>query len=155
MVRPIPERYGSVTPYLVVRDAASAVDFYKQALGAEILFRLPGPDGKGLLHAELRIGDSIVLLGEESIEANYLSPLSLGGVAITLMIYCADTDAAFARAIAAGCKAEQQPSDMFWGDRFAQIKDPYGHIWSFATHVRDVTETEMREALEKMSREGE
>ncbi|MEX0923607.1 MAG: VOC family protein [Rhodovibrionaceae bacterium] len=155
MVRPIPERYGSVTPHLVVRDAARAAEFYKQALGAEILFRLPGLDGKTLLHAELRIGDSIVLLGEESIEAQYLSPLSLGGASITLTLYCADTDTAFSQAVAAGGVALQQPSDMFWGDRFAQIKDPYGHIWSFATHVRDVTQTEMREALQRMSKQEE
>lgn len=155
MVRPIPERYGSVTPHLVVRDAAGAAEFYPRALNAQVLFRMPGPDGATLLHAELRIGDSIVLLAEESIEANYLSPLSLGGSSVTLMIYCADTDIAFAQAIAAGCEEIKAPSEMFWGDRFAQVKDPYGHIWSFATHVRDVSEAEIRAALEKMSKEGE
>ena len=155
MVTAVPERYRSVTPHLVVRDAARAIRVYTEALGAEELFSLPGPDGKSVLHAELRIGDSIVLLGEESIEGEYLSPLSLGGVPISLMLYCEDTDAAFARAVAAGCSSLREPSEMFWGDRFAQVKDPFGHIWSFATHVRDVSQTEMQEALSAMSGEAD
>lgn len=154
MAKPIPERYHSVTPHLVVRDVARAIGFYAEALEAETLFSLPGPDGASVLHAELRIGDSVLLLGEESIEAEYLSPLSLGGASITLMIYCVDTDAAFARALAAGCRSLRDPRDMFWGDRFAQVKDPFGHIWNFATHVRDVSQAEMLEALSAMSGEG-
>jgi uncharacterized glyoxalase superfamily protein PhnB len=154
MAKPIPERYHSVTPHLVVRDAAGAIEFYREALGAEELFRMPGPNGETVLHAELRIGDSIVLLGEESIEAAYLSPLSLGGAPISLMIYCADTDAAYGRAVAAGCISMKEPAEMFWGDRFAQVRDPYGFLWSFATHVRDVSQAEMREVLAAMSAEG-
>lgn len=149
------DRYRSVTPHLVVRGVADAVGFYEKALSAEKLFLMPGPDGKTALHAELKIGDSVFFLGEESIEGEYLSPLSLGGASVSLMISCHDTDAAFAQAMAAGCSALKEPSDMFWGDRFAQVKDPYGHIWGFATHVRDVSETEMREALAKMSEEDE
>lgn len=154
MAKPIPERYHSVTPHLIVRDAAGAIAFYRQALGAEELFRMPGPDGETVLHAELKIGDSIVLLGEESIEADYLSPLSLGGAPFSLMIYCQDTDSAYFTAVGAGCLSVREPAEMFWGDRFAQVKDPYGFLWSFATHVRDVSQAEMREVLAAMSAEG-
>jgi uncharacterized glyoxalase superfamily protein PhnB len=154
MAKPIPDRYHSVTPHLVVRDAAHAIGFYADALGAETLFHMPGPDGTSVLHAELKLGDSVLLLGEESIEDEYLSPLSLGGTPVSLMIYCEDTDAAFARAVAAGCRSLRDPRDMFWGDRFAQVRDPFGHVWSFATHVRDVSQAEIRAALRAMSSEG-
>lgn len=151
MSKSIRERYGSVTPHLVVRDVARALDVYARALQAETLFSLPGTDGRSVLHAELKIGDSTVLLGEESIDGEFLSPLSLGGAGVSMMVYCEDTDAAYARALAAGFTSLRPPSDMFWGDRFAQVKDPFGHIWSFATHVRDVSQAEMREALAAMS----
>jgi PhnB protein len=148
-VNPIPEGYRSVTPHLVVRDAEKAVEFYKSAFGAEELFRMPGPDGK-LMHAELKIGDSIVMLADEFPEWGSNSPLAIGGSPVTLHLYVEDCDAAFNRAIETGATVKMAPNDAFWGDRYAQVVDPFGHIWSVATHVKDVTPEEMGAAMAAM-----
>lgn len=141
-VKPVPDGYHTVTPMLAIRGAAAAIEFYKKALGAEELFRMPGP-GDAVLHAELRIGDSIVMLGDEAPEMGSPAPPSLGGTPVSLMLYVPDVDASFARATAAGCTALMPPTDMFWGDRFGKLQDPFGHQWAMATHKEDVPPEEM------------
>jgi uncharacterized glyoxalase superfamily protein PhnB len=135
----------TVTPHLVCAGAAEAIEFYKKAFGAEELSRLPGPDGK-LMHAEIRIGDSTVMLVDENPEWGSMSPVTLKGSPVTLHLYVADVDAAWERALAAGAIGAMPPVDMFWGDRFAALSDPFGHSWSLATHVRDVSNEEMMQA---------
>lgn len=140
---PVPADARSVTAHLVVSNGAAAIDFYKKAFGAEEVFRMPAPDGKRLLHAEIRIGDSPVMLAEEFPEFGSRGPLALGGTPVTLHLYVEDVDAAFERAVGAGATATMAPADMFWGDRYGKVTDPFGHSWSLATHVRDVTPEEM------------
>lgn len=142
---PVPEGMHTVTPHLVCAGAAEAIEFYKKAFGAEELNRLPGPDGK-LMHAAIRIGDSTVMLVDENPEWGSISPVTLKGSPVTLHLYVADVDAAWERALAAGAIGTMAPADMFWGDRFAALSDPFGHSWSLATHVRDVTDEEMMQA---------
>lgn len=149
-----PDGYHTVTPSLTVRHAAEALEFYKKALGAEELYRLPSPDGK-LLHAEMQIGDSRVMLSDEFPAWQSLSPHTIGGTAGTLMIYVEDVDAAFKKAVDAGAKVTSEPTDQFWGDRVAGILDPYGHKWSLAMHVEDVTPEEIIERAAKMFGGGE
>lgn len=144
-VKPIPTDARSVTPHLVVSDGAAAIDFYKRAFGAEEMFRMPAPDGRRLLHAEIRIGDSPVMLAEEFPEFGSRGPAALGGTPVTLHLYVEDVDAAYDRAVEAGAEASMPPADMFWGDRYGKVTDPFGHSWSLATHVRDVTPEEMAE----------
>ncbi|MGH9512203.1 MAG: VOC family protein [Terriglobales bacterium] len=139
---PIPEGFHTVTPSLVVRNAAAAIDFYKKALGAEETVRMPGPDGK-IMHAELKIGDSIIFLGEESIEMGNKSPQTLGGAAGTLNLYVEDVDKLFRQAIQAGGKETMAVADQFWGDRYGQFVDPFGHSWGIATHKEDLSPQEM------------
>ncbi|HJZ83803.1 MAG TPA: VOC family protein [Polyangia bacterium] len=146
-VKPIPEGYHTVTPYLTVKDAARAIDFYKKAFGAEETVRMPGPDGR-IMHAELRIGNSMVMLADENPQMGSKSPQTLGGTAVGLMIYCDDADALFKRASAAGATVSQPLADMFWGDRFGGLKDPFGHNWSIATHIKDLAPAEMKKAQE-------
>jgi PhnB protein len=141
-VKPIPDGYHAVTPYLAIRGAAKALDLYAKAFGAEELFRMPGPNGS-VMHAEIRIGDSIVMLGEESPEQGAPSPQALGGSAVGLLLYVEDVDAACARAASAGCAVRLPPTNMFWGDRYCKLEDPFGHHWSIATHVEDVPPDEM------------
>lgn len=153
-VQSTPTGYHSVTPSIIVRDAPQAIEFYKRALGAEEVSRMVGPDGK-IMHAEIRIGDSIVMLGEESAAWGMLSPLSLKGVPSSLHIYVADADAAFDRAVKAGATVRYPLEDAFWGDRYGKVTDPYGHEWGIATHVKDLSPEEMeragREAMAKMA----
>jgi uncharacterized glyoxalase superfamily protein PhnB len=144
-VQAIPPLYGSVTPALVIRDCARAIEFYTQAFGAKELSRMPGPDGK-LMHAELKFGDRVVMMGDESPEMGALSPQAVGGSSTRLMMYVRDCDAAFQRAVAAGASAEMPPADMFWGDRYAAFADPFGHKWAVATHLRDLTPKQMAAA---------
>jgi uncharacterized glyoxalase superfamily protein PhnB len=146
--KPIPEGYHTVTPHLVIRDAAKAIEFYKKAFGAEERFRMPGPDGK-LMHAEIKIGDSIVMMSDEFPQMGNKSPKTLGGNVGGLMIYTKDVDAAFAQAIAAGATEKSPPTDMFWGDRFCHVEDPFGHGWSIATHIEDVPAEDMAERMKK------
>ena len=148
-----PSQYHSLTPYLTLRSAAKAVDFYKKAFGAEELYRIEGPGGT-VMHAELRIGDSVMMLGEETPEMGSTSPQTLGGSTAGLLIYVPDCDRAFARAIEAGATELQKPQEMFWGDRSGQLKDPFGHRWSIATHTRDVSPEEMKRAQDAWLKEN-
>jgi PhnB protein len=146
-VEAVPKAYGSVTAALAIRGAADAIAFYVKAFGAKELSRMPGPDGK-LMHAEVRIGDSIVMLGDESPEMGSPSPQTLNGSPVALMLYVKDVDAVFARAVAAGAKPVMPPADMFWGDRYGQVSDPFGHRWSIATHKADLTPKQMMKGMD-------
>jgi PhnB protein len=145
-VRKIPEGYHSVTPYLVVSGAEKALDFYARAFGAKEKFRLPM--GEVIGHAEILIGDSHVMLADEM--EGYRSPRGLGGTPVSLMIYTDDVDAMFARAIAAGAKPLRPVADQFYGDRTGVLEDPFGHVWSIATHVEDVAEDEIARRMAAM-----
>jgi PhnB protein len=148
--RPIPEGMRSVTPHLICAGAADAIEFYKKAFGAVEVARLPGPQGK-IMHALIRIGDSAVMLVDENPEWGALSPKSLKGSPVTIHLYVDDADAFAARAVQAGAKITMPVEDMFWGDRYGKLEDPFGHHWSVATHLRDVTMEEMQQAMQKMS----
>jgi PhnB protein len=143
-VKPVPEGFHTATPYLVVRGAAKAIDFYTQAFGAKELYRMPGPDGK-ISHAEIQIGDSILMLGDENLEWGAQSPETLGGSACHVLLYVESADAVVERAVAAGAQVTMPLQDMFWGDRYGKLKDPFGHEWSVATHIEDVPPEEMEQ----------
>jgi PhnB protein len=147
-VKPIPEGYHTVTPYLVAKDAAAAIDFYKKAFGAQELFRMEGPGGK-IGHAEIKIGDSILMLAGEHPEMGHVGPESLGGSPVGLMVYLEDVDAVVARAIEAGATAMRPIENQFYGDRSGSVKDPFGHTWMIATHVEDVAPDEMARRAEE------
>ncbi len=138
-VKPIPEGFNTVSVCLVVPDAQEALRFYARAFGAETILRMPGPDGKGTMHAEMRIGDSTVMLTDENPQWNLKSPKTLGGSPVSLHLYVADVDAWFQRAVEAGCEVAFPLHDAFWGDRYAKVRDPYGHEWGLATHKEDLT----------------
>jgi len=142
-VKPIPQGYHTVTPYLTVNDAARAIDFYKHAFGAQEVVRMPGPPGK-IGHAELRIGDSMIMLADEMPGAGCRSPQTLGGSAVNIFLYVTDVDSVYKQAVAAGAKVETALADMFWGDRYGRVTDPFGHSWSLATHKEDVAPEEMK-----------
>jgi PhnB protein len=142
-----PQGYHSVTPYMTVRDAKAALAFYAEAFGAEKTMQLDMPDGT-IAHAEMRIGDSIVMLSEENEAWGTKGPLTLGGSPMFLMLYVADVDAAFARAIAAGASEVRPVADQFYGDRSGTLKDPFGHQWTLATHVEDVSAEEAQRRME-------
>jgi len=144
----IPAGYHTVTPSLFVRNGAEAIDFYKQALGAEERSRMAGPDGK-IGHAELKIGDSIIFLSDENPTFGTKSPQSLGGISGALYLYVEDVDKAFQRAIDAGGKVKMPVADMFWGDRAGNFVDPYGHSWTLSTHTQDLTAQELEEGAKK------
>lgn len=151
----VPEGYHSVTPSLIIRDAASALDFYQRAFGATLVGRMDGPDGK-VMHAEIRIGDSIVMVGEENAEWGMKSPLTTDGIHSSLHIYVEDADKAFQRALDAGATVRYPLEDAFWGDRYGKVTDPYGHEWGIATRVRDLSEAEIeRGAQEWMAKMGQ
>ena len=143
----IPDGFFTLTPQLTVRGVDQAVDFYVKALGAEKVMVMPGPDGKAM-HAEIRVGDSIIMLDEENVAQGMKSPLALGGTNGSLLVYVDDTDAAFARIVDAGAQAEMPPEDMFWGDRYATVVDPFGHRWAVATHLEDLTPEQMQQRAE-------
>ena len=145
-VKAIPDGMHSLTPHLVCRDAAAAIDFYGRAFGAIELFRLPGPDGR-LIHACVRIGDSQLFLVDEMPEHGAHSPQTLKGTPVTIHLQVEDADAAFARAMRAGAMVTMPLADMFWGDRYGQVVDPFGHHWSIATHLREVSHEEMVAAM--------
>jgi PhnB protein len=147
-VKPIPKGYHTVTPHLTCRDAAKAIELYVKAFGAEELSRMSMPDGK-IAHAEIKIGDSRIMLGEEFPEMGATSPQSLGGTTGGLFIYHEDVDAAHDRAVKAGLISKQPPTDMFWGDRYCKLEDPFGHSWSIGTHIEDVSDAEMAERAKK------
>ena len=139
----VPEGFHTITPYLVIRDAAKAVEFYKRAFGAEVRGIHYTPDGK-IMNADLKIGDSIVLMSEEFPDMKVLSPQSLGGSSVTIHIYAENVDAKFKQAVSAGATVVMPVMDMFWGDRYGQLADPFGHRWSIATHVEDLTSDEIQ-----------
>ena len=147
----IPQGMHSVTPHLVCAGAAKAIEFYKQAFGAEEGARLPGPDGR-LVHASVKIGDSQVMLVDEMPEWGALGPKSLKGTPVTIHLYVEDVDALVARAVKAGAKVTMPVADQFWGDRYGKLEDPFGHHWSVATHVRDVSMEEMQDAMRQMAK---
>jgi PhnB protein len=151
-IKAIPDGYHSATPYLIVTGAAAAIEFYQRAFGAVELFRMANPDGK-VGHAEIRIGDSVIMLADEHPDAGYRSPRSLGGSAVSIMLYMEDVDGVFARALEAGARAHRGVADQFYGDRNGVLEDPFGHVWTIATHVEDVPpeEIERRVAAMKLS----
>lgn len=148
-VKPIPDGYHSVTPYLIVHDAAAALEFYKKALGAVETLRMPRPDGK-VGHAEIRIGDSVVMLADEHPEMGAKSPRAIGGSPISLMIYVEDVDARVAQAVAAGGKLVRPVANQFYGDRTGGVDDPFGYHWYLATHVEDVPPDELKKRAKKV-----
>ena len=148
-VKAIPDGYYSLTPYLVCKGAAKAIEFYARAFGAQETVRMPGPHGS-IMHAEVKIGNSMLMLSDENKERGQLSPESIGGSACSIMLYADDVDQVFNRAVAAGAKAEMPPADMFWGDRMGNIVDPFGHKWAIATHKEDVSPEEMKKRMAAM-----
>ena len=150
MTKPIPDGYNSVTPYLVVDDAERAIEFYTQAFGAEEKFRLPMGENR-IGHAEIKIGDSFVMLADEFPEMNHLGPNSRGGPTSSIVLYVEDVDSSFKKALDAGAKEQRPVENQFWGDRMGTLTDPFGHQWSLATHVEDVSESEMQTRMEAFS----
>jgi PhnB protein len=148
-VKPIPDGMHTLTPHLVCAGAANAIDFYKKAFNAVEQARLPGPDGK-LMHAAVRIGDSTLMIVDENPRYGMLGPKTLKGSPVTIHLYVNDVDATVAQAVSAGAKITTPVADMFWGDRYGQLEDPFGHRWSVATHKRDLSPEEMREGMAKM-----
>lgn len=146
--KPVEDGMHTVTPHLTCAGAADAIDFYVRAFGAEEVMRLPDPNGK-LAHAAVRIGDSMVMLMDEFPEWQARGPKTLGGSSVTIHLSVPDVDAAFRRAVEAGATARMEPADMFWGDRYGVVEDPFGHQWSMATHIRDVPVDELQEAMKR------
>jgi PhnB protein len=144
-VRPIPEGFHTITPHMVVRGVADAIDFYRKAFGAEELYRNLAPDGVRIIHAELLLGDSRFFLVDENPAWGAHSPLSLNGASITLHLYVEDVDTFFERAVAAGCEVKMPVQDCFWGERYGMLRDPYGHSWSVSTQVEDLSPAQIQE----------
>jgi len=155
-VSPIPAGYHTATPYLTLRDCARAIDFYKKAFHAQEVMRMEAPGGK-IGHAEIKIGDSHIMLADEMPGSGTRSPQSLNGTTTGIFLYVQDVDSSYKQAVDAGAKADQPPADMFWGDRFGKLTDPFGHTWMLATHKEDVAPEEMRkrsqEAMAKMGQQ--
>jgi len=147
-VKPVPDRYHTITPALTIRNAAKAIEFYKEAFGATERGVMKDPDGK-VLHAELLIGDSIIMLADEFPQYGSLSPESTGGTSTQLHIYLDGVDAAFDRAVKAGATVLMPVMDQFWGDRYGQLKDPFGHKWSIGTHIKDMSMDEMKRGMDE------
>ena len=147
--KPIPDGYHSVTPYIALKNAGDAIEFYKKAFGAKELFRMASPDGS-VGHAEIKIGDSIIMLADEDADMGFFSPETIGGSPCLLMIYTENVDQTFKRAIENGATETRPVKDQFYGDRSGSLKDPFGHKWTIATHVEDVPEDEMKRRLEKV-----
>jgi PhnB protein len=145
----IPKGYNTVTPYLIIKGAAQAIEFYKKALGAEVVVRMDGPGGS-VMHAELQIGDSRIMLGEEMPQMGYRSASTLGASPVGLYLYFPDCDSVVKKAIAEGAKLERPVQDQFYGDRNGTVHDPFGHVWTIATHVEDVSDADMKERMKKM-----
>jgi uncharacterized glyoxalase superfamily protein PhnB len=154
-VKPVPDGYHTLTPFLTCRDAARAIEFYKKAFGAEVRGGVAkGPDGK-VMHAELKIGDSVIMLSDEFPEFGTRSPQSIGDSGMGLHIYLDGVDAAFDRAVKAGATVEMPVMDQFWGDRYGKLKDPFGHKWSIATHVKDMSEDDMKKGMDEAMAKAE
>jgi PhnB protein len=142
-IKPVPEGYHTITPHLVVKGASQAIEFYKKAFGAEELTRLPGPDGKSIMHAALKIGDSILFLVDAFPEMGCQGPEIGGQSPVTIHLFVEDVDSTFNAALAAGAEQTMPVADMFWGDRYGRLVDPFGHHWSLATHKEDLTPEEI------------
>jgi uncharacterized glyoxalase superfamily protein PhnB len=142
-IKAVPEGYHTLTPHLVVKGAGQAIEFYKKAFGAEEITRMPGPDGKSIMHAEIKIGDSRLFLVDEFPEMGAQGPLGIGGTPVTIHVYVEDVDTVFNRAVAAGAQVRMPLADAFWGDRYGQVTDPFGHRWSLATRKEDLTPEEI------------
>jgi PhnB protein len=149
-LQPIPDGFHTLTVYLALPDAAKAIEFYKQALGATERYRLPGPGGQGIAHAEIQIGDTIVMLADESPMGLAKSPKTLGANTVGLCLYVKDVDAAFARALKAGATAMRPVEDQFYGERTGTVTDPWGYHWSLMTHIEDVSPAEMAQRMETL-----
>lgn len=158
MAKPIPAGYHTATPHLTVNGAEKAIEFYKQAFGAQEILRMPGPGGKGVMHAEIKIGDSTIMLADENPRMSERSPQSLGACTGSLYLYVENADSVCAKAMAAGATARGPVSDMFWGDRVGRVADPFGHEWSIATHMEDLSNDEIAKRgqafMAKMSASG-
>lgn len=150
-VKSVPEGFHTVTPYLVVDDGARAIDFYQQAFGAKEIMRMPGPDGK-VSHAEIRIGDSIIMLGPAQADTGVRSPQSVGSSTVSIFLYLDDVDSTFKKALSAGAKEAQALADQLWGDRYGRLTDPFGHSWSLATHKEDVSPEEMNKRMQEAAK---
>ena len=151
-VQPIPAGYHSVTPYLSIRGAADAIEFYKKAFGAKEIMRMPGPGGS-IGHAEIRIGDSRIMLADEFAAMDFLSPKARGGTTVTIHLYMKDVDTAVARASAAGAKVVRPVQDQFYGDRTGSLEDPFGHVWHIATHKEDLSIAELKRRAANMAKQ--
>jgi PhnB protein len=149
-VKPIPEGYHSVTPYLIVKGAAKAIDYYKKVFGATEIMRIPAPNG-GVMHAEIKIGDSVIMLADEQ-QGNNRSPESFGGSPVSLMVYVEDVDKTFKQAVSSGAKEVRAVQDQFYGDRSGNLVDPFGHVWTVATHKEDVSEAEMQRRMSALQK---
>jgi PhnB protein len=150
-VKPIPDGYHAITPYLIVRGASRALDYYKQVFGAVERFRMDGPDGR-VGHAEIQIGDSVVMLADENPERGARGPESIGGTSVSILLYVTDVDAQFSKAIKAGAKERMPVQDQFYGDRSGTLTDPFGHVWTIATHKEDVSHEEMCRRIEAFTK---
>jgi len=152
-VKPIPDGYRSVTPYMIIKGAAQAIEFYKKAFNARERMRVPGPGGK-VMHAELELGDSVIMPGDESPEMGALGPAAVGGTPVTIHLYVENVDGMFAQAISAGAKQEQPLRNQFYGDRSGGLVDPFGHKWHLAQHIEDVSPEEMDRRMKEMMKGG-
>ena len=152
-IKPIPDGYHSVTPYLSIKDAAKAIEFYKRALGATELFRLVAPSGE-IGHAEIKIGDSQIMLADPCEEGTFRNPQTLGGTSVGLHVYVQDVDTLFARAVDAGAKAVRPVQDQFYGDRTGTLEDPFGHVWFLATHKEELTPEEINKRAAALYKQG-
>jgi PhnB protein len=148
MPQPVPEGYHTITPYLAVDSATEAIDFYQRAFGAKERIRTDGPQGS-IMHAELEIGDSLIMLSDPFPQASTKPPRELGGTSVSIFAYVEDIDSVYKQAIDAGASSLMEPDDMFWGDRFGSVQDPFGHSWTIATHVEDVSPQEMEKRSEE------
>jgi PhnB protein len=152
-VKKIPEGYHTITPYLVIKGASAAIDYYTKAFGAVETVRMPAPGGT-IGHAELKIGDSMVMLADEQQDMGHRSPKTIGGTAVSLVLYVEDVDAVFKRAVDAGAKTVRPVENQFYGDRMGTLEDPYGHVWSIGTHVEDVSPEEMGRRMAEMTKQN-
>lgn len=153
MVAPIPDGYHNVTPTLTIKGASEAIEFYKKAFGAQELYRFPGPDGKSIMHAEIKIGDSIIMLCDEIPQMGCLSPKSTGGPSGSIFLYVKNSDEVFDKAVSAGAKPTMAMMDAFWGDRAGTLEDPYGHVWTISTRKKDMTPDEIKKAGEEFMKQ--
>ena len=151
--KPIPDGHHTVTPYLIIKDAANAIEFYKKAFGATEVMRMPGPGGK-VMHAEIKIGDSPIMMADEHPEMNARSPQSFGGSPISILLYVEDVDTTFGRAVAAGAKVVKPVQDQFYGDRSGGVTDPFGHTWYIATHKEDISTAELQKRAAALCQTG-